>query len=109
MDIDNFPEASGSSSAGPSTLRKGFGRIIRDADGNVVDVELAEEDTEEELVEPAARLVEEIPDQSQASNAVGWVALGFSTATGGSASIASGSHVVHSEYRALRQENYALI
>ena len=51
MDIDNFPDASGPSAAGPSTLRKGYGRIVRDADGNIVDVELAEEDAEEDAEE----------------------------------------------------------
>ena len=105
MDIDNFPDASGPSAAGPSTLRKGYGRIVRDADGNIVDVELAEEDAEE-IAEPA--LIEEIPDPSQAENAAGWIALGSSTAASGPAPKASASHVVQSELSSLCQTSYAL-
>ena len=39
--------AQASSGSSTSGLRKGFGRIVRDADGNVVDVQLAEADEEE--------------------------------------------------------------
>lgn len=78
MDVDRAPEASSSKAAGTSGLPKGYGRIIRDADGNVVDVELAEEDEEEgaAAADSAERLVEDIPDPAKQKGLVGWVAVG---------------------------------
>ena len=93
MDIDDPTPPT----AGPSAIPKGFGRIIRDENGNVIDVELAEDDAEESLANTADRLIEEIPDPSQNEDAAGWVALGSSTALSVPSSSTSNIHVVHSE------------
>lgn len=95
MQIDATPQASTSTTTGPSLLRKGFGRIIRDEDGNVIDVELAEEEEEESA--PVERLVEDIPDPSGQEGLAGWVAMGFSTASSGNESHPPDTHVVQSK------------
>lgn len=71
MDVESAPVASG------SKLPKGYGRIVRDAAGNVVDVQLDEED-EEEQAQPD-RLVEDIPDPSAQPKLAEWVGLGGSS------------------------------
>ncbi|KIP09099.1 hypothetical protein PHLGIDRAFT_126553 [Phlebiopsis gigantea 11061_1 CR5-6] len=68
MAAESAPVASG------SKLPKGYGRIVRDADGNVVDVQLDEED-EEEAAQPG-RLVEDIPDPSAQPRLAEWVGRG---------------------------------
>lgn len=90
MNVDHVREASSSKAAGLSGLPKGYGRIIRDADGNVVDVELADED-EEEPADGAERLVEDIPDPSKQKGLVDWVAVGSKPG-------AANTHVVQSEF-----------
>jgi nucleolar protein 16 len=50
-------------------LRKGFGRIIRDEAGNVIDVEMAEED-EEEHAGPAEDEIEDLDAEAE------WKGLG---------------------------------
>ncbi|KAI9064320.1 hypothetical protein FKP32DRAFT_1570565 [Trametes sanguinea] len=75
------PEAS--SSSAPSTSKpaaangvpKGYGKIIRDADGNVVDVVLNDED-EEEDAEAMEEVLDEVPDPTEDDQAAGWVGLG---------------------------------
>ncbi len=95
MDIDQTAQASSSSLSGPSSLRKGFGRIIRDENGNIVDVQIAEDD-DETSPEPTDRLIEDIPDPSKHNGLEGWVTLG-STARTGTDTALSGTHVVQSE------------
>ncbi|KAJ3551145.1 hypothetical protein NM688_g4890 [Phlebia brevispora] len=95
MEVDAAPEASTSTAEGTSALPKGFGRIVRDEDGNIIDIELAEEDTEE-IAEAADRLIEDIPDPSKQEALAGWVALGSSTAASGCVSNTSDTHVVQS-------------
>lgn len=98
MDVDTEPVASTSSAAGHSELPKGFGRIIRDEDGNVLDVELAEDDSED-IAQSEDRLVEDVPEPSQQEELAGWVALGSSTAASVPVSSTSSTHVVQSEAR----------
>lgn len=69
------PEASSSSSSKPSdtsAIPKGYGRIIRDEDGNIVDVQLGEEESEPVPEEE----MEEIPDPADDEQQAGWVGLG---------------------------------
>ncbi|KAI0063470.1 hypothetical protein BV25DRAFT_1869904 [Artomyces pyxidatus] len=70
-------EAPSSSSQGPSSgdLSKGLGRIVRDEDGNIIDVEIQEDDEqtspqEEQLIEDRASALVLVPDT------LPWVALG---------------------------------
>ncbi|KAI0094023.1 ribosome biogenesis protein Nop16 [Irpex rosettiformis] len=82
-------EGSVEDAAGPSGLRRGFGRIVRDANGNIVDIELPEDDEAETSV--ADRLVEDdIPDPSQQDDLAPWVKLGGPR----DGSAVSGRHVV---------------
>lgn len=75
VDVNCALEASSSKAAGPSSLPRGYGRIVRDADGNVVDVELAEEE-DIETEEAAERLIEDIADPSKQKGMANWVAVG---------------------------------
>ncbi|CAL1704345.1 unnamed protein product [Somion occarium] len=59
-----------------NSLPKGYGRIIRDENGNIVDVEMAESDSEENADN---NLVEDIPDPTSKEDLAGWVALGSSS------------------------------
>lgn len=102
-DVDNAPVASSSHAAVASGLPRGFGRIVRDADGNVVDVQLAEED-EENTVEPLGRLVEEMPDPSQLlqQSLAGWVGVSNTS----SSSRTANSEVVQSKSGYRRQSAF---
>ncbi|KAK7693330.1 hypothetical protein QCA50_002898 [Cerrena zonata] len=58
-----------------TAIPKGYGRIIRDENGNAVDIELADDETDpQETLEH--KLVEDIPDPAQQEDLAGWVALG---------------------------------
>ncbi|CDO70784.1 hypothetical protein BN946_scf184798.g99 [Trametes cinnabarina] len=71
------------SSSAPSTskpsaangLPKGYGKIIRDADGNIVDVVLNDED-EEQDAEAMEEMLDDVPDPTEDDQAAGWVGLG---------------------------------
>jgi len=89
MDVDHASGASSSKAAGASRLPKGYGRIVRDADGNVVDVELPEEEEAEEAAQHAETLIEDIPDPSKQKGLAEWVAVGRRPG-------AEQTHVVHS-------------
>ncbi len=92
MDVDSVPEPSAENTAGPSGLRRGLGRIVRDADGNVVDIQLPEDEDA-----PENRLVEDdIPDPSKVDSLAPWVNLGRSIDPR-DGSVASNTHVVQSE------------
>ncbi|RPD66017.1 hypothetical protein L226DRAFT_519555 [Lentinus tigrinus ALCF2SS1-7] len=72
------PEAStsGSSKAlGANGVRKGFGKIIRDAEGKVVEVQLGDESGEDEDM-AREETMEEVPDPSADEQLAGWVGLG---------------------------------
>ncbi|KAI0781053.1 ribosome biogenesis protein Nop16 [Trametes elegans] len=78
------PEASTSTSTaspakaagGAGGVPKGYGKIVRDAEGNVVDVVLGDEEEEEEEAGAMAEGVEDIPDPTEDDQAAGWVGLG---------------------------------
>ncbi|KAI0341857.1 hypothetical protein BDW22DRAFT_1407985 [Trametopsis cervina] len=94
MEVESTPEGSAGNAAGPSGVRRGFGRIIRDENGNIVDVVLPEDD--EQSTAPAERLIEDaIPDPSQQDSLSGWVNLGSSNVPR-DGSVASSTHVVQS-------------
>ena len=60
---------------GSSGLRKGFGKIIRDAEGNIVDVQMGDEGGDEGVGMTEGGL-EEVLDPSGDSRLAGWVGLG---------------------------------
>ncbi|KAH9951308.1 ribosome biogenesis protein Nop16 [Amylocystis lapponica] len=71
------PDASSSSSVtGAGALPKGFGRIVRDEDGNVVDIQLGEEPAGEELEGS-----DDVLDPAHAHNeeVSGWIGMGMSS------------------------------
>lgn len=69
------PEASTSAGAGSGAngIPKGFGRIIRDEDGNIVDVELGDEDG---LEAPMEDVVQDVRDPAMDKQLAPWVRLG---------------------------------
>lgn len=86
---DAAPSAAASSSSG---LRAGFGRIIRDAEGNIVDVELPDADADEETIDRTERLVEDVADPSQQDGLAEWVGVSGSSRAG-KAHVVQGMHV----------------
>lgn len=87
------PEALGAQKEATSIIPKGYGRIIRDADGNIVDVEMGEEDTADEQAQAgsAGGFPEDV-DVSKENELAPWVSLGSQSGT----SQKNGSHVVQS-------------
>ncbi|KAI0721654.1 ribosome biogenesis protein Nop16 [Cerioporus squamosus] len=65
------PEASTSGQWVP----KGYGKIIRDAEGNVVDVQLGDDEDEDEAT-ATEEAMEDVPDPSADEQLAGWVGLG---------------------------------
>lgn len=102
MEVEYAPEVSSSNAAaGPSSLRAGFGRIVRDENGNIVDVQLPDEEADAEAATPAERLIEDIPDPSKQDSLAAWVQLGSATGPrSGSVAVSNafGTHVVESEF-----------
>ncbi|KAI0705832.1 ribosome biogenesis protein Nop16 [Cytidiella melzeri] len=96
MEVEPTPEGStknDSATAGPSGLRKGFGRIVRDESGNVVDIQLDEDETTGGAA--ADRLVEDaILDPSQQDRLSGWVNLGSSSVPRDGSIASTSTHVV---------------
>ncbi|KAI0709076.1 ribosome biogenesis protein Nop16 [Earliella scabrosa] len=68
---------------GSSGLRKGFGKIIRDAEGNIVDVQMGDEGGDEGVGMTEGGL-EEVLDPSGDSRLAGWVGLGSDPREGSS-------------------------
>ncbi|TCD61679.1 hypothetical protein EIP91_008101 [Steccherinum ochraceum] len=93
MDAPTAPEASGTQKEATSNpiIPKGFGRIVRDADGNIVDVEMGEEDEAEDESEPA---FPEDVDLSKEEALTPWVSLGSASKAGSTGS--KETHVVQS-------------
>ena len=75
-------------------MPKGYGKIIRDADGNIVDVVLADEDEEEE--EATEEELDDVPDPTEDDQAAGWVGLGSDPRKRSPES--TGTHVVQGEH-----------
>jgi nucleolar protein 16 len=93
-EVEQTPEASVENAAGPSGLRKGFGRIVRDENGNVVDIELPEDGQDE--IPSVERLVEEqISDVTKQASLAGWVNPGGVSRDG---SAVSSTYVVQSKF-----------
>ena len=93
------PEASSSmptKAAGTNGVPKGFGKIIRDAEGNIVDVQMGDEEDADEPETQAEGAEEEIPDPRGNEELAGWVELG-SDPKKRSPSMA-GTRVVHGEF-----------
>lgn len=61
-------------STGANGVRKGFGKIIRDREGKIVDVEIGDENEEEEEMTGADS--EDVLDGLADSEVAGWVGLG---------------------------------
>ncbi|KAI0934424.1 hypothetical protein AcW1_005951 [Taiwanofungus camphoratus] len=70
----NTPEASSSTKAPrASGVPKGYGKFTRDEEGNIVDVQLAEEESDMDQDEEP---LEDIPDPAQEEELAPWVGLG---------------------------------
>ena len=73
--LEPSPSEKGVAGQTQTAVPKGYGRIIRDENGNVVDIEMADDETDsQETVEH--KLVEDIPDPARQEDLAGWVALG---------------------------------
>ncbi|CCM06160.1 uncharacterized protein FIBRA_08399 [Fibroporia radiculosa] len=70
-------------------IRKGYGRIIRDEAGNVVDVQLGEDEGEGEGEEAEAGM-EGVPDATEDESLGRWVGVGTRPSTEGSARVVQG-------------------
>lgn len=69
------PQASSYSKAAHGAVPTGYGRIIRDEAGNIVDVQLAEEESGDPDV-PVHAPLEDLPDPTQDEQLAPWVGLG---------------------------------
>lgn len=74
VDVSMEPQAP-SSDLAHGNVPTGYGRIIRDEAGNVVDVQLAEEDADEPAA-PSAAPIEDLPDFTQEEQTSPWIGLG---------------------------------
>ncbi|KZT11412.1 uncharacterized protein LAESUDRAFT_720638 [Laetiporus sulphureus 93-53] len=85
------PDESTTPSSGnkTSSIPKGYGRVIRDEDGNIVGVELPEEEPE---ADPIEKTIDDLPDPSRDQQLAPWVGLNSNTMAGQSS--ASSTHVV---------------
>lgn len=93
------------SEAQPSKIPRGYGKIIRDVDGNVIDIEFAEEDAEERTMDRD----EEIYDMDRApldGSLMNWVKLGSSTH---GVPQSKDSSVVHGERLHCRQNHMLIV
>lgn len=77
LDALSTPEASASQQV--ASVPKSYGRIVRDQDGNIVDVVLPEEG---ESSAPIDDSVEDVPDPSQDEQMAPWVGLGSEVKAG---------------------------
>ncbi|KAL6309005.1 ribosome biogenesis protein Nop16 [Sparassis latifolia] len=73
-----MPEPSSSAAPASNSVPKGYGRIIRDEDGNIVDVQMGEEEAEET---PADGMLDDLPDPTRDEQLAGWVGLGSHPST----------------------------
>ncbi len=81
--------------AGGNGVPKGYGKIIRDGEGNIVEVQLGEEDEAEEPVTQEEGVEEEIQDPRGDKGLAGWVGLGSDPGKGGGGR--RDTRVVHGE------------
>ena len=80
-DVSMEPQAQASSYSSSSkgthgSVPKGYGRIVRDEAGNIVDVQLAEEEDSTGPMVPPRATIEELPDFTQDEQLAPWVGLG---------------------------------
>ena len=94
MQPPNAPEALGIQKEAPSIIPKGYGRIVRDANGNIVDVELGEEDVDEEKATAETNFPEDV-DVSKQEGVAAWVSLASQSKAGSTGQ--KENHVVQSE------------
>ena len=87
--------AAAAAAAASGSVPKGFGKIIRDADGNVVDVQLADEDEEEDEAAADDGGLEEVADPRADARLASWAGLGSSDRT--SARSGGGGGIVQGE------------
>lgn len=84
IELSSTPEVSDTKQSGAAstqTVPRGYGRIIRDESGNIIDVDLGEEDAEN-MEASSNHLIEDIPDPTTQEGAAGWISLGSLGSTG---------------------------
>ena len=75
IELSSTPEVSDTrKTARTQSVPRGFGRIIRDENGNVMDVDLGED--AEDVEESNNQLIEDIPHPATQEGAAGWISLG---------------------------------
>jgi nucleolar protein 16 len=62
--------------AQPTKIPRGYGKIIRDQDGNVIDIELAEEDEGETMEEGRSQDIGELDRTPIDESLMSWIQLG---------------------------------
>lgn len=95
MERRTAPEAPATQKEAANIIPKGYGRIVRDGNGNIVDVEMGEEEDADAQEGKAEQAFPEDVDVSTQEGVTPWVTLG-SHSQRGSAGVAD-NHVVHSE------------
>ncbi|EJF65751.1 hypothetical protein DICSQDRAFT_48838 [Dichomitus squalens LYAD-421 SS1] len=70
------PSSTSTRPAGTNGVPKGFGKIIRDAEGNVVDVQLAVDEEVDEAATEGEGVDEGVPDPRGNAQLAGWVEVG---------------------------------
>lgn len=76
--LSSVSESSESRKSGGDSARsipRGYGRIIRDENGDIIDVDLGEEDAED-VEETSNHLIEDIAAPLDQEGAAGWITLG---------------------------------
>lgn len=94
MEAPIAPEAPGTQKEAASIIPKGYGRIVRDANGNIIDVEMGEEDADEQEDATGPAFPEDV-DVSKEEGLAPWVSLGGHSKSGSEGQ--KDSHVVQSE------------
>lgn len=77
LDASSTPEASTSQQV--ASVPTAYGRIVRDKDGNIIDVVLPEEDESSAHIDES---IEDVPDPSQDAQMTPWVGLGLEAKAG---------------------------
>lgn len=95
MERRTAPEAPATQKEAASIIPKGYGRIVRDANGNIIDVEMGEEEEDAAREGKAGQAFPEDVDVSTQEGVTPWVKLGSHSERGAAGVV--DNHVVHGE------------